>query len=237
MSRPESFEVAVVGGGLVGAAIAFGLRSLGPKLAVLDEGDVALRAARGNFGLIWVQGKGMGLAPYGAWTQRSAREWPRLAGDLRGARPASMWRWRSRAASTSVIRAKSWNNGAGARRIAGAARFPALRCGDPRSRRAGETAPGSRDRGSREPSSRSTATAIRSSCCARSTRPSPARVAPGAPAAMSCASRRTRAGSPSKPRAGLWPPRRSCSLPAWATPGTRADGRARGAGATEQGRR
>jgi glycine/D-amino acid oxidase-like deaminating enzyme len=82
MSPAQSYEVAVVGGGLVGAAIAFGLRSLGPKLAVLDEGDVALRAARGNFGLIWVQGKGMGLAPYGAWTQRSAREWPRLAGDL-----------------------------------------------------------------------------------------------------------------------------------------------------------
>lgn len=82
MSTGEAFEIAVVGGGLVGAAIAFGLRSLGPKLAVLDEGDVALRAARGNFGLIWVQGKGMGLAPYGAWTQRSAREWPRLAGEL-----------------------------------------------------------------------------------------------------------------------------------------------------------
>src|SRR6185436_11212141 len=45
-------------------------------------GDVAHRAARGNFGLIWVQGKGMGLAPYGAWTQRSAREWPRLASEL-----------------------------------------------------------------------------------------------------------------------------------------------------------
>ena len=82
MSQTKSFEVAVVGGGLVGAAIAFGLRSLGSKLALLDEGDVAHRAARGNFGLIWVQGKGMGLAPYGAWTQRSAREWPRLAGEL-----------------------------------------------------------------------------------------------------------------------------------------------------------
>jgi octopine oxidase subunit B len=79
----ESYEVAVIGGGLVGAAVAFGLRSLGPKLALLDEGDVAHRAARGNFGLIWVQGKGMGLPPYGAWTQRSAREWPRLAGELR----------------------------------------------------------------------------------------------------------------------------------------------------------
>ncbi|MFO1315884.1 MAG: FAD-dependent oxidoreductase [Burkholderiales bacterium] len=76
-------DVAVVGGGAVGAAIAFGLRGLGPKLALLDEGDVAHRAARGNFGLIWVQGKGLGLPPYAAWTQRSAREWPRLAALLR----------------------------------------------------------------------------------------------------------------------------------------------------------
>ena len=78
----ESCEIAVIGGGLVGAAVAFGLRSLGPKLAVLDEGDVAFRAARGNFGLIWVQGKGQGLPSYAAWTQRSAREWPRLAVEL-----------------------------------------------------------------------------------------------------------------------------------------------------------
>ena len=82
MSSDESFEVAVIGGGLVGAAIAFGLRSLGPKLAVLDEGDVAYRAARGNFGLIWVQGKGLGLPSYSSWTRRSAGEWPRLAGEL-----------------------------------------------------------------------------------------------------------------------------------------------------------
>ena len=79
----RSFEVAVVGGGLVGAALAFGLRGLGARLALLDEGDVAHRAARGNFGLIWVQGKGLGLPPYAAWTQRSAREWPRLAALLR----------------------------------------------------------------------------------------------------------------------------------------------------------
>lgn len=79
----RAYDVAVVGGGLVGAAIAFGLRGLGPKLALLDEGDVAHRAARGNFGLIWVQGKGLGLPPYAAWTQRSAHEWPRLAALLR----------------------------------------------------------------------------------------------------------------------------------------------------------
>jgi hydrogen cyanide synthase HcnC len=77
------FDLAVVGGGLTGAAVAFGLRRLGRKLVILDEGDVAHRASRGNFGLIWVQGKGHGLPSYGSWTQRSAREWPRLAAELR----------------------------------------------------------------------------------------------------------------------------------------------------------
>jgi glycine/D-amino acid oxidase-like deaminating enzyme len=82
MRASGSFDVAVIGGGLVGAAVAFGLRSLGPKLALLDEGDVAYRAARANFGLIWVQGKGAGLPEYASWTQDSAGEWPRLASEL-----------------------------------------------------------------------------------------------------------------------------------------------------------
>ena len=78
----SSYDFAIVGGGLAGAAIAWGLRALGSRLAVFDEGDVALRASRGNFGLIWVQGKGAGLPAYGALTQASARLWPRLAAAL-----------------------------------------------------------------------------------------------------------------------------------------------------------
>jgi glycine/D-amino acid oxidase-like deaminating enzyme len=78
----DVFDIAIVGGGLVGSAIAFGLRDMGPRVALLDEGDVALRASRGNFGLIWVQGKGTGLSAYGNWTQHSAREWPRLAAEI-----------------------------------------------------------------------------------------------------------------------------------------------------------
>ena len=78
----QDVDTAVVGGGLVGAAIAYGLRHQGADLLVLDEGDRAHRAARGNFGLVWVQGKGFGMPAYGAWTQRSAREWPRLGADL-----------------------------------------------------------------------------------------------------------------------------------------------------------
>jgi len=81
----RAFDVAIVGGGLVGAALGYGLRDLGERLAILDEGDVAFRAARGNFGLIWVQGKGFGMPSYGAWTQRSAREWPAFAADIANA--------------------------------------------------------------------------------------------------------------------------------------------------------
>ena len=78
-------DLAIVGGGLVGAALAFGLRESGLRIAILDESDRAHRASRGNFGLIWVQGKGLGLPAYGNWTQASAHLWPKLASDVRQA--------------------------------------------------------------------------------------------------------------------------------------------------------
>lgn len=78
-------DVAVVGGGLVGAAIAWGLAGLGQRVAVLDEGDVAYRASRGNFALVWVQSKGLGMAAYAAWSKRSADLWSDFAAQLRAA--------------------------------------------------------------------------------------------------------------------------------------------------------
>ncbi len=57
-------KIAVIGGGLVGMAVAFGLRRRGRDFTLFDEGDHAFRAARGNFGLIWVQGKGATLPDY-----------------------------------------------------------------------------------------------------------------------------------------------------------------------------
>lgn len=79
----RSYDVAVVGGGLLGSAIAYGLAKGGQRVAVLDEGDRALRAARANFGLVWVQTKGDGLTPYMHWTLRSADLWPAFAADLK----------------------------------------------------------------------------------------------------------------------------------------------------------
>jgi glycine/D-amino acid oxidase-like deaminating enzyme len=76
-------DAVVVGGGLVGSAIAYGLRDTLERVAVLDEGDVAWRASRGNFGLVWVQSKGIGMAAYSRWTVESAGLWPAFAARLR----------------------------------------------------------------------------------------------------------------------------------------------------------
>ncbi len=76
------YDAIVIGGGLVGSAIAYGLAREGLRLALVDEGDVAYRASRGNFGLVWVQSKSDGAPHYQRWTRRSADQWPALATEL-----------------------------------------------------------------------------------------------------------------------------------------------------------
>ena len=76
------FDAIVIGGGLVGTATAYGLRRAGLKVALVDEGDVAYRASRGNFGLVWVQSKGLGAPHYQRWTRASAAAWSALAAEL-----------------------------------------------------------------------------------------------------------------------------------------------------------
>jgi glycine/D-amino acid oxidase-like deaminating enzyme len=75
-------DVAVIGGGLVGSALALGLARCGQRVALLDEGDVAVRASRANFALVWVQSKGLGLPEYAGWTIRSSDAWAGFAASL-----------------------------------------------------------------------------------------------------------------------------------------------------------
>ena len=92
-------DAIVIGGGLVGCSVAYGLARQGAQVTMLDEGDVAFRASRGNFGLIWVQGKGFGMTPYACWTRSSAGLWPQLAQalfddsgvDVRLQQPGGLW--------------------------------------------------------------------------------------------------------------------------------------------------
>ena len=80
-----AYDLIVIGGGLVGGAIAWGAAAQGASVALIDQGDIAFRAARGNFGLVWVQSKGAGMPTYAHWTRTSAELWPELAGALASA--------------------------------------------------------------------------------------------------------------------------------------------------------
>ena len=84
MTFPSSAspDVLVLGGGLVGSAVAYGLAREGARVTVLDEDDGGFRASRGNFGLVWIQGKGYGLSPYATWSRSSSTRWPGFADAL-----------------------------------------------------------------------------------------------------------------------------------------------------------
>lgn len=65
----------IVGGGVVGLSVAYGLLKKGEEVIVLDGADDDARASHGNFGLVWVQGKGIGAPHYASWSRRSAALW------------------------------------------------------------------------------------------------------------------------------------------------------------------
>lgn len=75
-------QLTVVGGGLVGAAIAYGAAREGARVRLLDQGDVAHRASRGNFGLVWLSSKGGSLPRYARWTRDAVQMWPELHNEL-----------------------------------------------------------------------------------------------------------------------------------------------------------
>lgn len=75
-------EFAIIGGGIVGLSVAYGLMKRGKNVCVFDEGDTAFRASRGNFGLVWVQGKGLEQPAYANWTRRSATAYRGFANEL-----------------------------------------------------------------------------------------------------------------------------------------------------------
>ena len=75
-------EIAVIGGGVVGSAIAYGLARAGIRVVLIDGARGDARAALANFGLVWVQGKGSGLPPYQALTRTASDAWGAFAAEL-----------------------------------------------------------------------------------------------------------------------------------------------------------
>ena len=75
-------DIVVIGAGTVGAAIAYGLAQHGERVLLLDGDDGDFRAARANFGLVWLQGKGPGMPAYQTLTRHSVGSWRGFADAL-----------------------------------------------------------------------------------------------------------------------------------------------------------
>ena len=78
----NSADAIVIGGGLIGSAVAYGLARLGLRPLLIDGADDALRASRANFGLVWVQGKGLDRPEYADWSRQASALWPDFAAEL-----------------------------------------------------------------------------------------------------------------------------------------------------------
>ncbi|MFZ1468784.1 MAG: FAD-dependent oxidoreductase [Paracoccaceae bacterium] len=75
-------DITIIGGGVVGLSTALGLLRAGQRVTVLDGADRDARASQGNFGLVWLQGKGADFAPYARWTQQALAAWPGFAAQV-----------------------------------------------------------------------------------------------------------------------------------------------------------
>ena len=78
----ENSDILVIGGGIIGASVAYGMAKQGVEVTLLDQGGSTPSASRGNFGLTWVQGKGLGMTRYAEWTLDAVQAWPEFSEDL-----------------------------------------------------------------------------------------------------------------------------------------------------------
>lgn len=78
----HDYDLIVVGAGMTGAAIAWGLSKLPLRILMLDAEDTDHRAAKANFGLVWSAGKGLGDPDYQRLSIMAVSQWPSFAREL-----------------------------------------------------------------------------------------------------------------------------------------------------------
>lgn len=77
-----TWDIVIIGGGLVGLAAAMGMAQDGASVLIFDAGDTDFRASKGNFGLVWAQSKGANSREYAVWTRRSISLWNEFEDEI-----------------------------------------------------------------------------------------------------------------------------------------------------------
>lgn len=77
-----TYDVCVIGGGYMGAAVALGLVRSGARVVMLDRASRRQRASKANFGLVWSQSKGKGNRAYSRLSEQAVRAFPEFAARI-----------------------------------------------------------------------------------------------------------------------------------------------------------
>ena len=83
MTNTKTYDVVIVGGGIVGVSVGYGLQRKGVRVAILDGGNRDFSATRGNFGLIAVSNKGFDNIPYFRLSLASKNLWRHFADEIK----------------------------------------------------------------------------------------------------------------------------------------------------------
>ncbi len=79
MEYHGTYDVCVIGGGLLGSAVALGLVRSGARVLMADKTSRLHTASRGNFGLVWSQSKGSGNRDYSRFSEKAVLEFTDFA--------------------------------------------------------------------------------------------------------------------------------------------------------------
>lgn len=82
IGRNKPYDVCVIGGGLMGVAVALGLVQQGASVQMVDKVSKIHKASRGNFGLVWSQSKGSGCRPYARFSEQAVRTFTGFAREI-----------------------------------------------------------------------------------------------------------------------------------------------------------